>query len=275
MSEGLSKLTEYLNQTRRQAELAIDTLSQRVHELELENKELKRGVSDLQQEKTELNQCISQLRLETSKKWRLQERDDWKCLVDSMQRDRDRLHDECMRLDSELLISKSQVQRLNEEVEYLSQLLEQHQNHEHFSAAPSGSPSVSNSATLVSSNGILTPQQSPSKPTSASSSGGGGLGGGIGGGSGFATPTSTPLAANESDQLQSSRHFAVSESPSFSSSSSSSALRPRGRTMSTSSENVATDETILNLTLENSRLKSELEKVTAQVRFVIIGDLFK
>ena len=33
-NEGLSKLTEYLNQTRRQAAASIDMLNQRIYELE-------------------------------------------------------------------------------------------------------------------------------------------------------------------------------------------------------------------------------------------------
>lgn len=40
MSVGVVKLTAYLNQTRRQAELAIDVLNQRISELIIDNDEL-------------------------------------------------------------------------------------------------------------------------------------------------------------------------------------------------------------------------------------------
>ena len=36
-SDGLKKLTEYLNQTRRQAETAIDVLNKKIDEMEQEN----------------------------------------------------------------------------------------------------------------------------------------------------------------------------------------------------------------------------------------------
>ena len=36
-SDGLLKLTEYLNQTRRQAEAAIDVLNKRIEEMKEEN----------------------------------------------------------------------------------------------------------------------------------------------------------------------------------------------------------------------------------------------
>jgi len=40
-SDGLKRLTEYLNQTRRQAEASIDILNQRITELEEVNEKLK------------------------------------------------------------------------------------------------------------------------------------------------------------------------------------------------------------------------------------------
>jgi hypothetical protein len=50
-----------------------------------------------------------QLKVENSKKWRLQERDDWKALVDSVQRDRSRLQDECNTLEAELQTSQEEI----------------------------------------------------------------------------------------------------------------------------------------------------------------------
>ena len=40
-ADGLQKLTEYLNQTRRQAETAIDVLNKRIFELQENNDEIK------------------------------------------------------------------------------------------------------------------------------------------------------------------------------------------------------------------------------------------
>jgi len=54
---------------------------------------------------------VEQLKIENSRKWRLQERDDWKALVDSVQKDRDRLHDECIRLETSLNQAHSYIQQ--------------------------------------------------------------------------------------------------------------------------------------------------------------------
>lgn len=102
MSEGVQKLIEYLNQTRRQAEQAVDCLNERIKELEeaLQISNLKAEKNG--EERDYMQRYAEQLKIENSKKWRLQERDDWKALVDSVQKDRDRLHDECLRLETEL-----------------------------------------------------------------------------------------------------------------------------------------------------------------------------
>ena len=100
--EGLAKLTEYLNQTRRQAEASIDVLNAKINELNEDNEKLNG-------EKEYYRQYSEQLKLENSKKWRLQERDDWKSLVDSVQHDRSRLQEECARLEAELEQSRAEV----------------------------------------------------------------------------------------------------------------------------------------------------------------------
>eukprot|EP00607_Mallomonas_marina_P006511 CAMPEP_0182430912 /NCGR_PEP_ID=MMETSP1167-20130531/44712_1 /TAXON_ID=2988 /ORGANISM="Mallomonas Sp, Strain CCMP3275" /LENGTH=326 /DNA_ID=CAMNT_0024616591 /DNA_START=166 /DNA_END=1143 /DNA_ORIENTATION=+ len=102
MGEGIEKLTEYLNQTRRQAEISIECLNQRVIELEHDCDLYKKNMNKLKEERDYYDQLVEQLKIENSKKWRLQERDDWKALVDSVQQDRDRLHDENVRLITEL-----------------------------------------------------------------------------------------------------------------------------------------------------------------------------
>lgn len=53
-----------------------------------------------------------QLQLENSKKWRLQERDDWKALVDSVQRDRGRLQEECNIMERELAEALERIDEL-------------------------------------------------------------------------------------------------------------------------------------------------------------------
>ena len=49
-ADGLQKLTEYLNQTRRQAEAAIDVLNKRIFELQESNDELKLEADRLRSE---------------------------------------------------------------------------------------------------------------------------------------------------------------------------------------------------------------------------------
>jgi predicted nucleic acid-binding Zn-ribbon protein len=49
-SEGLAKLTEYLNQTRRQAEASIDLLNEKIKELEQKNEGYQSQVEQLKSE---------------------------------------------------------------------------------------------------------------------------------------------------------------------------------------------------------------------------------
>lgn len=106
---GLAKLTEYLNQTRRQAENSIDILNTRIKELTDENEKLS-------SDREHYRQLSEQMKLENSKKWKLQERDDWKSLVDSVQKDRSRLQEECARLEAQLEQSNAEVKVLEDEI---------------------------------------------------------------------------------------------------------------------------------------------------------------
>ena len=54
---------------------------------------------------------MEQLKSENSRKWRLQERDDWKSLVDSVQADRARLQEETMRLNLQLEDAQAEIER--------------------------------------------------------------------------------------------------------------------------------------------------------------------
>lgn len=108
-SEGLLKLTEYLTQTRRQAEQSIDILNTKITELVNESE-------TISSERDYFRQYSEQLKLENSKKWRLQERDDWKSLVESVQTDRGRLQEDCSKLEGELEEARAEVKVLEEEI---------------------------------------------------------------------------------------------------------------------------------------------------------------
>lgn len=123
-SDGVQKLLEYLQQTRRQAEISIDCLNSRVTELELQCEVRKAEVEKLKEERDYLLNLTENLKLENSKKWRLQERDDWKALVDSIQKDRDRLQDECLRLETALEQSQVYIEQQESALADVHQQLE-------------------------------------------------------------------------------------------------------------------------------------------------------
>ena len=116
-SDGLHKLTAYLNQTRRQAEAAIDALNVRIFELQAQNEQLVQQYDMLEKEKEQFKALSEQLKQVGTTKQRLQERDDWKSLIDSVQKDRARLQDECCNLESELEIAKCEILELRVELE--------------------------------------------------------------------------------------------------------------------------------------------------------------
>ena len=113
-SEGLRKLTEYLNQTRRQAETAIDALNAQVLQLS-------QDCDKYRDECVYYKRCCEQLQQENSKKWRLHERDDWKSLVESVQKDRNRLQDECLKLELEKDQIKNEMTVLQEQLRVYQQ----------------------------------------------------------------------------------------------------------------------------------------------------------
>lgn len=115
-SDGLKKLTEYLKQTKRQAEAAIDILNAKLAEAGEENNLLMQAIAQLEAERDHYKQQVEQLKSENSTKWKLQERDDWKSLVDSVQRDRSRLQDQCSQLEIELEEYKEENQMLTEQL---------------------------------------------------------------------------------------------------------------------------------------------------------------
>ena len=105
-SEGVARLTAYLQQTKRQAEHSIDKMNQHIEELQEDLETSKLVSRQLEQERDYFRNLAEQLREENTKKWRLQERDDWKALLESVQEDRERLQDECNRLEDKIDMAK-------------------------------------------------------------------------------------------------------------------------------------------------------------------------
>jgi hypothetical protein len=115
-SEGLARLTEYLKQTRRQAEIAVDNLTNQVNTLNVENDELRRSVQRLEYEKKELRDLVDQIKKDGTVKSKFKERDEWRSLVDSMQQDRTRLQEENNELSSILANASQQIEELKAEL---------------------------------------------------------------------------------------------------------------------------------------------------------------
>lgn len=116
-SDGLQKLTAYLNQTRRQAEAAIDVLNDQIAELKHENELYAQLCKKVDEEKEYFRVLSEQLKQEGTTKQRLQERDDWRSLIDSVQKDRARLQEQCCALESAVESSNQEIQDLRAELE--------------------------------------------------------------------------------------------------------------------------------------------------------------
>lgn len=119
-SEGLLKLTEYLKQTRRQAEAAIDNLNGQLTTLQQENAHIRSHAMNLEKQNAEFSATIQQLRTENSSKWKFKERDEWKALVDSIQKDRDRLQLEYNEASSQLDAAREEISNLKQDIERLT-----------------------------------------------------------------------------------------------------------------------------------------------------------
>lgn len=120
-NDGLDKLIDFLNTTRRQAELSISALNNRVNELQSACDAKDKEINEVTSERDYYKNNVEQLKLENSKKWRLQERDDWKSLVDSVQNDRSRLQDHCLQLEISLENAQSHIIALETELSHLLQ----------------------------------------------------------------------------------------------------------------------------------------------------------
>ena len=121
-SLGLIKLTEYLNQTRRQSEMAIDSLNDKINELTTDNDKALKIIEKYQNERDYYRNYAEQLKLQNNKKWKLQERDDWKSLVESVQNDRSRLQDDCNTLTLLLNDANNRIATLENQLnDYINQ----------------------------------------------------------------------------------------------------------------------------------------------------------
>lgn len=119
-SEGLTKLTEYLKQTRRQAEVAIDNLNGQLSILKDENSQLNEVIHNLQQERDHYRSQLEQIQQNPSK-WKFKERDEWKALVDSIQADRSRLQEENAGLMAAMEDAKNEIAFLKNNIELLNE----------------------------------------------------------------------------------------------------------------------------------------------------------
>ena len=100
--EGLQRLASYLEQTRRQAVASIDVLNARITELNDDLETQKQVSLQMEKERDYYRNLVEQMKLEGTRKWAFQERDDWKALLESTQEDRMRLQEEVDALTAEL-----------------------------------------------------------------------------------------------------------------------------------------------------------------------------
>lgn len=122
-SEGLAKLTEYLKQTRRQAEIAIDNLNSQLAEVQRENEALRSSVVTLQKEKELHISTIQQLKTDSGPKSKFKERDEWKALVENIQKDRDRIQQEYNSAVSQLEEANLELARTKQDIFLLTEEL--------------------------------------------------------------------------------------------------------------------------------------------------------
>lgn len=115
----MQKLTAYLNQTRRQAEAAVDALNEQIEQLRHENELYAQLCKKVEEEKEYFRVLSEQLKQVGTTKQRLQERDDWRSLIDSVQKDRARLQEQCCALESAVESSNQEILDLRAELERL------------------------------------------------------------------------------------------------------------------------------------------------------------
>lgn len=144
-SEGLAKLTEYLKQTRRQAEIAIDNLNSQLADTRQENELMRNTIVALQKEREENAALIQQLKAGNGSKSKFKERDEWKALVENIQQDRDRLQTEYNHVVSILEEANVDLARTKQDLAILSEEYRRvcEENHQLQQRPPSPIPTFS------------------------------------------------------------------------------------------------------------------------------------
>eukprot|EP00903_Cladosiphon_okamuranus_P013479 g12554.t1 len=99
---GLERLAGLLAATKENAAAEISKLGSQVQALEIERRTLEAMLESCRDELGDATSLVEQLRLENTRKWRVEERDDWRALLDSMQADRTALQHQNDRLEAEL-----------------------------------------------------------------------------------------------------------------------------------------------------------------------------
>ncbi|CAM9961441.1 unnamed protein product, partial [Ectocarpus sp. 6 AP-2014] len=99
---GLERLAGLLAATKENASAEISKLDSQVQALEIERRTLEAALETCRDELGDAKSLVEQLRLENTRKWRVEERDDWRALLDSMQADRTALQRQNDRLEGEL-----------------------------------------------------------------------------------------------------------------------------------------------------------------------------
>ena len=150
---GLQKLTDYLAQTRRQAELSIDLLSNRVKELEDYSVKLETLLNQAKKEKDIIANELKEERNTSISKYKFKERDDWKALVASVQQDRDRISQENALLEESLLIEKEKSSSLEQEIIKLNDEVTELNNKIHVLETRSSQAALSVSVNQTNTNG--------------------------------------------------------------------------------------------------------------------------
>lgn len=102
INSGVQAMALHLAKVKRECHEAVETLAEKVKLLEEDKSALLLQLESVLDELDYSNGQVAQLRLENSKKWRVEERNDWMALVDSVQRDRDELQLENERLNKDL-----------------------------------------------------------------------------------------------------------------------------------------------------------------------------
>uniref|UniRef100_A0A7S2V322 Uncharacterized protein n=1 Tax=Fibrocapsa japonica TaxID=94617 RepID=A0A7S2V322_9STRA len=100
--DGIAKVRNYAAKVKRESEDQMKELKNMAIAFEGENRCLKEQIENYENEVETLRSMVEQLKIENARKWRVEERNDWKALVKSIQEDRAVLQAENERLKQEI-----------------------------------------------------------------------------------------------------------------------------------------------------------------------------